>query len=260
MMVTPMPSPARRIEIFTLDTVPEIQPGNDLAGIIVEAASDVRSPLKDGDVLVVAQKIVSKSEGRIVLLEDVEPSAEALSLANETEKDPRLVELILSEATEIVRSRPGLIIARHRNGCVVANAAIDASNAGNDGSVILLPENADQSAKTIAENIYKLAGTMVAVVINDSMGRAWRKGTTGTAIGSYGLEALQDRRGDKDRDGMELQSSEIAISDEVAAAGSLLMGQGAEGLPVVILRGVTWANGNGSAVDLVRPPEQDLFR
>ena len=260
MMVIPMSPPSRRIEIFTLDAVPEIQPGYDLAGIIVEAAGDVSFPLKDGDVLVVAQKIVSKSEGRIVLLEDVEPSAEALALANETGKDPRLVELILSEATEIVRSRPGLIIARHRNGWVVANAAIDTSNAGNGGSVILLPENADQSAKTIAENIYKMAGTMVAVVINDSMGRAWRKGTTGTAIESYGLESLQDRRGDKDRDGMKLQSSEIAIADEVAAAGSLLMGQGAEGLPVVILRGLAWANGNGSAVDLVRPPEQDLFR
>ena len=125
MMVIPMSPPSRRIEIFTLDAVPEIQPGYDLAGIIVEAAGDVSFPLKDGDVLVVAQKIVSKSEGRIVLLEDVEPSAEALALANETGKDPRLVELILSEATEIVRSRPGLIIARHRNGWVVANAAID---------------------------------------------------------------------------------------------------------------------------------------
>ena len=171
-----------------------------------------------------------------------------------------MVELILQESSGIVRIREGLLIARHLNGWVVANAGIDLSNAGGAETAILLPKDADRSAENIAKAIAKAADCEVAVIINDSMGRAWRTGTTGTAIGAYGLAALQDRRGAVDRDGTVLQSSEIAVADEAAAAASLLMGQGSEGLPIVVIRGLDWAFGNGNASDLVRPLEQDLFR
>ena len=203
---------------------------------------------------------VSKAEGRRIDLRSVCPSAEARKLAADTEKDPRLAELILRESSEIVRKREGLIIARHRNGCVVANAAIDLSNAGEAETAVLLPEDADRSAREFAEGISAATGRRVAVVINDSMGRAWRLGTSGTAIGTYGIAALQDRRGAIDREGNVLQSSEIAIADEVAAAASLLMGQGDEGLPAVVIRGLEWVRGSGNAADLVRPRETDLFR
>jgi coenzyme F420-0:L-glutamate ligase / coenzyme F420-1:gamma-L-glutamate ligase len=153
-----------------------------------------------------------------------------------------------------------LIIARHKNGCVAANACIDLSNAGGDDIAVLLPVDADRSARRIAEDIFSKSGARVAVIINDSLGRAWRAGTTGTAIGAYGLATLQDRRGAIDRAGNVLQSSEIAIADEAAGAASLLMGQGDEGLPIAVIRGLDWAKGTGKAADLVRPPELDLFR
>lgn len=255
-----MPAPPRQLRLFAPDTIPEIVPGTDLAAAIFGGIQDHGETLYPGDIVVVAQKIVSKSEGRLVRLRDVSPGADARSLASETGKDPRLVELILRESSEIVRKRDNLIIARHRNGCVVANAGIDLSNSGETETAVLLPEHADQSATRLAEHIGGLAGCTVAVVINDSMGRAWRIGTTGIAIGASGFAALQDRRGTRDRDGNVLQSSEIAIADEVAAAASLLMGQGDESLPVVVVRGLDWGAGSGSAADLVRPAETDLFR
>ena len=250
---------SRRLELFAPDGLPEINRGDDLAPILTAAFDRANSKFKDGDVVVIAQKIISKSEGRRVNLTSVRPSAEARKLALDTEKDPRLAELILQESTEIVRKRVGLIIARHRNGCVVANAAIDLSNTGGADKAVLLPEDADISARAIAERIRDAAGAAVAVIINDSMGRAWRKGTTGTAIGCYGISALLDRRGQLDRAGNELQSSEIGLADEIAAAASLLMGQGDEGLPVVLVRGLDWASCTGKASDLIRPREQDLF-
>lgn len=255
-----MPAPPRQLRLFAPDTIPEIIAGTDLAAAIVGGIQDFDETLCEGDIVVVAQKIVSKSEGRLVRLMDVTPGAHARTLASETGKDPRLVELILQESSEIVRNRDNLIIARHRNGYVVANAGIDLSNSGEAETAVLLPEHPDQSSKHLAENIGSLADCTVAVVINDSMGRAWRIGTTGIAIGASGLAALQDRRGARDRDGNVLQSSEIAIADEVAAAASLLMGQGDESLPVVVVRGLDWGMGSGSAADLVRPPETDLFR
>ena len=203
---------------------------------------------------------MSKAEGRCIELSTVTASAEASSLASETGKDERIVELILRESVEIVRHRPGLIIARHRNGYVVANAAVDLSNAGRTGLAVLLPEDADRSAAVLRAGLQQSAGVSIGVVINDSMGRAWRNGTTGTAIGASGLAALQDRRGAADRHGMQLQSSEIALADEIASAASLLMGQADEGLPVVLLRGALWAVGDGRAADLVRPVALDLFR
>ncbi|MEC7487952.1 MAG: coenzyme F420-0:L-glutamate ligase [Pseudomonadota bacterium] len=255
-----MSSSTRRVNIIALSQIPEICTGDNIARITVAAAEDCGETLEDGDVIVIAQKIVSKAEDRCVSLDTTIPSDTAKELSEETGKDARLIHHILLESSEIPRKREGLIIARHKSGCVVANAGIDLSNAGGNDTAILLPLDADASAKKIAMEFLLIAGKSVAVVVNDSMGRAWRMGTTGTAIGSFGLAALQDRRGHADRDGVVLQSSEIAIADEVAAAASLLMGQGNEGLPVVIVRGLDWANGSGCAADLVRPLEQDLFR
>lgn len=255
-----MTATTRDLRLFAPANIPEIEPAADLPSLLISALDGMGEDLRDGDIVVFAQKVVSKAENRRVRLADVTPGPEALTLAVETGKDPRLIELILTESTEIVRKREGLIIARHRNGCVVANAAIDLSNTGSGDTAILLPEDADKSAKEIAKGIKAQSGRSVAVVINDSMGRAWRMGTSGTAIGAHGITALDDRRGAADREGNVLQSSEIAIADEVAAAASLLMGQGAESLPVVVVRGLDWALGSGSAADLVRPVASDLFR
>lgn len=255
-----MSAPARRLRLFAPDTVPEIATGADLAAVFLDAVASLGETPQDGDIVVFAQKVVSKAEGRTVALDDVAPGPEAVALSDETGKDPRVVELILRESSEILRKRDGLIIARHRNGCVAANACIDLSNAGGTDIAVLLPVDADRSAETISGNILAQSGVRVGVIVNDSLGRAWRMGTTGTAIGSFGLSALQDRRGAPDRAGDVLQSSEIAIADEAAAAASLLMGQGDEGLPIVVIRGLDWAPGDGTAADLVRPREFDLFR
>ena len=250
----------RRLSCIALSGIPEINTGDDIASITFDLAKAKGDPIEEGDVLVVAQKIVSKAEGRFVDLKMTEPSVEAIRLAEKTGKDPRLVQQILNESIEIVRAREGLIIARHHNGFVVANAGIDLSNSGAGEKAILLPLNPDLSAERIARDMLAVSGKSVAVIVNDSMGRAWRNGTSGIAIGSYGLAALQDRRGQMDRDKKTLQSSEIALADEIAAAGSLLMGQGDESLPIVILRGLNWVSGSGTAAQLVRPLEQDLFK
>ncbi|PPR11674.1 MAG: Coenzyme F420:L-glutamate ligase [Alphaproteobacteria bacterium MarineAlpha11_Bin1] len=250
---------SRRLELYAPEGLPEIKPMDPLAQIIAKVFPIDAGALKEGDILVIAQKVVSKSEGRRVRIADVSPSEEANALAIETGKDPRLVELILQESIEIVRKRPGLIIARQKNGCVVANAAIDLSNTGDDGTAVLLPEDPDASAMSISQELEDITGLPIAVIVIDSMGRAWRNGTIGTAIGCYGLPALFDRRGQQDRSGMELQSSEIALADEIASAASILMGQGDEGLPVVRIRGLNWIRGKGVASDLVRPRTQDLF-
>ena len=255
-----MSAPARRLSLFAPDNVPEIGHGTDLASVFLNAVHARGEAAEPGDIVVFAQKVVSKAEGRAILLSRVSPGAKALALAAETGKDPRVVELILQESDEIVRKRDGLIIARHKNGCVAANACIDLSNAGGDDIAVLLPVDADRSAQTISEDIFAKSGVRVGVIVNDSLGRAWRTGTTGTAIGVYGITALQDRRGAIDRAGNVLQTSEIAIADEVASAASLLMGQGDEGLPIVVVRGLDWATGTGKAADLVRPRELDLFR
>ena len=255
-----MSAPARQLRLFAPDTISEISPGENLAQTVLDGVNAAGEELQDGDIVVLAQKVVSKAERRLVPLDEVFPGAEASALAHETGKDPRLIELILRESSEIVRKREGLIIARHRNGFVVANAAIDLSNAGETETAVLLPADADISARKFAESVFKATGKQIAVVINDSMGRAWRLGTSGTAIGACGLAALQNRCGAVDRDGVVLQSTEIAIADEVAAAASLLMGQGNEGLPAVVIRGLEWVRGSGTAADLVRPRETDLFR
>jgi coenzyme F420-0:L-glutamate ligase/coenzyme F420-1:gamma-L-glutamate ligase len=211
---------------------------------------------------VVAQKIVSKAEGRKVRLRDVKPGAEALRLAGDCQKDPRLVELILRESSEVLRCRPNLLIVVHRLGFVLANAGIDASNVdGKDGdeTVLLLPQDPDESAARMRHAIERQTGAKVGVIVNDSFGRAWRLGTVGTAIGVAGLPAVADLRGRPDRNGRLLQSTEVGIADELAAAASSLMGQADEGRPVVHIRGFS-ISGEGRAADLLRPPQLDLFR
>lgn len=211
----------------------------------------------------IAQKIVSKAEGRFVCLSSVTPDAEALEIARVTGKDPRLVSLILRESEAVSRMAPGVLIVRHRLGFTSANAGIDRSNVAPDESderVLLLPENPDQSARRILQNIQERAGVPVGVVISDSHGRPFRLGTAGVAIGVAGIPALWDRRGEADLYGYRLQHTEVGIADEIAAAASLLMGQGAEGLPAVLVRGLVLPDSAGKASDLYRPADKDLYR
>jgi coenzyme F420-0:L-glutamate ligase/coenzyme F420-1:gamma-L-glutamate ligase len=250
------------LTLLPLRGVPLVQSGDDLPGVIVHALAQSGESLRPRDVLVIAQKIVSKAEGRIVDLKTVTPSPRAVELAKAADKDPRVVELILADSTEVLRHRPGAIIVEHRLGFVLANAGIDASNVGPDGEerVLLLPSDPDRSCREIRERLHQRTGVDVAVVIIDSFGRAWRNGTIGTAIGVSGFPALADLRGKPDLFGRPLQITEVGLADELAAAASLMMGQAAEGAPVVLARGVPYERREGSAQELVRPKTQDLFR
>ncbi|AGH51380.1 hypothetical protein G432_18310 [Sphingomonas sp. MM-1] len=258
-----MAQAAREISIRAVPGLPMVTAGDDLAAIIAGALAAAGMRIATGDVLVVAQKIVSKAEGRLVPLADVAPSPEAVALAAEVEKDPRLVELILSETDEVVRKRPGALIVRDRRGLVLANAGIDQSNVAHDGgeAALLLPADPDASARALAEGLGRLTGVQPAVIVADSLGRAWRMGTIGQAIGVHGLPALLDLRGRPDLFGRALQTSELGFADEVASAASLLMGQANEGCPVVLVRGIAMEEAPaGTARDLVRPRHMDLFR
>ncbi len=253
--------------MLTLKSVPglpDVQPGDDLAALIAEAMRQARLKPRTGDVLVVAQKIVSKAEGRIVELARVEPRAEAMRLAAECDKDPRLVELVLRESTEVLRTVPGVIIVEHRLGLVLANAGIDQSNlrAGDDhGHALLLPEDPDASATALREALAARFGIEdLGVIINDSVGRAWRLGTVGLAIGVAGMTALWDLRGERDLFGRELQVSETGIADQIASAAQIVQGEGDEGAPVVRVRGLARLGPAQTARDLLRPRDQDLFR
>lgn len=207
-----------------------------------------------------AQKIVSKAEGRLVSLADVTPSPRAVELAEKVMKDPRQVELILQESTEVIRAIPGVLVVQHKLGFVMANAGIDASNVDDPEQVLLLPADPDGSARRLRDEFKALAGADVGVVINDSWGRAWRMGTVGAAIGAAGLPGLIDMRGLPDMNGRILRVTEIAHADEIAAAASLMMGQAAEGRPVVIVRGLPRPARDGNAAELIRPKKMDLFR
>ncbi len=250
--------------LTALPGIPDVEPGADLSQVIAQALREAGYSLRDGDVVVVAQKIVSKAEGRRRSLAEVTPSPEAMYWAARADKDARLVELILQEAREVLRARPGLIIVEHRLGFVCANAGIDQSNVGpgeeEDALVLLLPEDPDASARRLREGLRALTGAEVAVLIIDSHGRAWRLGTVGVAIGVAGLQPLTDLRGEADRYGRPLRVTQVATADEIAAAASLLMGQAAEGTPVVIVRGAPYRAGEGRLADLLRPRAQDLFR
>lgn len=249
-----------RYQLFALEQFPRVHSGDDLAALIRRALEHNQLQLEDGDVLVLAQKIVSKSENRYVSLDEVEPSAEALAWADKIDKDPRLIELILRESVEVVRSRPGLMIVEHRLGYVHANAGIDQSNleSSDDERVLLLPENPDVSARQLKQNFAGEAD--ISVIINDSAGRAWRNGITGFAIGTAGFEPVQDMVGHRDMNGRELQATQIAVADELAAAASFGMGQADEGLPVVLIRGARLRKSASGSEALIRAREQDLFR
>ena len=254
-----------RLEVTTLQGIPEVRAGDDLAALILQSLSANGIAPADGDVVALAQKIVSKAEDRFVRLADVTPSARAQDYAAQTGKDARLIEVILEESREVLRARPGLIIVEDRRGLVLANAGIDASNVpgSDEDTVLLLPVDPDASAARLRAALEAQTGRRLAVIILDSIGRAWRQGTVGTAIGSAGLPALLDLRGNADRVGRTLIATEIGLADEIAAAASLLIGQAAEGTPVALLRGVPsayMATPEGRAADIQRPRQMDLFR
>lgn len=254
---------ARRLEIFAPTGIPLIQPGADLVDVVFRALDDNGERLLPGDIVILAQKIVSKAENRFVSLADVKPSEQASWLAGETGKDPRLVELVLGESRGVLRHRPGVIIVEHRLGFIVANGGIDASNvlAGeSDQVVLLLPVDPDRSAAEIRARFEAKVGGAIGVVINDSIGRAWRNGAVGTCLGSAGLAAHHDLRGSLDLFGRPLMISTMGLSDELAATASLLQGQGNEARPVVVVRGYGWSPSGQTAKDLIRPTNEDLFR
>lgn len=247
------------LELRALLGFPYVRQGDDLPEMIWRSIRDNEMALAEHDILVVAQKVVSKAEGRQRLLDDVAPSAAALRYAQETGKDPRLVELILEESVSVVRQSANLLITENRLGLVMANAGIDQSNV-QEGCALLLPEDPDESARAIQAHLARQSGVRTGVVIADSIGRAWRNGIIGHAIGLAGIKALVDARGARDLHDRELRVTEIAIADEVAAAASLLMGQAAEGKPVVLVRGFCGIGGDSSAKELLRRSELDLFR
>jgi coenzyme F420-0:L-glutamate ligase/coenzyme F420-1:gamma-L-glutamate ligase len=251
------------LEVIALKGVPLIKVGDDLVELIASAVRRDDVALRPGDVIVVAQKIVSKAEGRVVDLATIKPSAQAVALAADVDKDPRLVEVILSESARVVRARRGVLIVEHRLGFIMANAGVDQSNVSPaDGSqrVLLLPENPDRSADSLRCGLAALAGIDLAVVINDSFGRPWRRGTAGVAIGVAGLPALIDLRGQSDLFGRKLEVSVIGFADEIAAAASLLMGQADEAAPVVLIHGLRWSAPESTAASIVRSANEDLFR
>jgi coenzyme F420-0:L-glutamate ligase / coenzyme F420-1:gamma-L-glutamate ligase len=251
------------VTLKALTGVKLVEPGDDLGAITVEAFATNGVTPQNGDVLVVAQKIVSKAEGRYADMASVAPSEQAIALAAEVDKDPRFVEVVLSESRRVARHRPGLLIVEHRLGFVMANAGIDHSNiaAGEaDERALLLPLDPDSSAARLRDHLTGVFGVAIAVIICDSFGRPWRKGTVGVAIGAAGLPAFIDLRGQPDLFGRELLVTETGFADEIAAAAGLVMGQADEAIPMVLVRGLSWSAPEAPAAALVRPAEHDLFR
>lgn len=245
-----------RVEVIPLRGLPALREGDDLATELVAAANRAGG-LRDGDIVVVAQKAVSKVEGRVVALAAIEPSARAVELAGE-DGDPRQLEAILGETVRVVRSRPPLLIAETRHGFVCASAGVDASNAPEAGTLVLLPVDPDASAARLRAALETLGGVCLGVVVSDSFGRAWRQGTTDVALGAAGIVTLLDLRGRRDATGYELHATQIAVADEIAGAAELVMGK-TNGVPAAIVRGLD-AAGEGTAAELVMPAERDLFR
>ena len=260
------------LTLTPLSEIPLIRHGDNLADIVVNALENTKIDLQDNDILVFAQKIVSKAEGRTINLATVTPSARAVELAQQTEKDARVVELILQESNEVLRTRVGAIIVEHKLGFVCANAGIDHSNVSPplpqgeglgvrvEEYVLLLPKDPDRSANELRAKIEFHSGKKIGILIIDSHGRAWRNGTVGTAIGIAGLPGLEDLRGKPDLFGYKLQVTQVGVADELAAAASLVMGQAAEGTPIVHARGFPYPLREGALKELIRPKEQDLFR
>jgi coenzyme F420-0:L-glutamate ligase/coenzyme F420-1:gamma-L-glutamate ligase len=250
------------VTLSAIADVPLVQPRDDLAGLLISACERSALIPADGDVLVVAQKVVSKAEGRYVDLAAVVPSVRAQKLAVEVNKDPRLIEVILRESRRVVRWRPGVLIVEHRLGFVLANAGVDRSNIDPQAGiepVLLLPHDPDGSAAKLLTRFTAHFRKILAVIIIDSWGRAWRRGTVGVAIGAAGLPALKDLRGRPDLFGRELRVTQTGFADEIAAAASLLMGQADEGMPAVLVRGLAWTGAVAPAAALIRASDEDLF-
>jgi coenzyme F420-0:L-glutamate ligase / coenzyme F420-1:gamma-L-glutamate ligase len=251
------------LTLLGLSDFPLVHPGDDLCDLVIASLDRNGVVPERQDILVIAQKVVSKAEGRYVDLRSVQPSPRALELAAEVHKDPRLVEVILGEARRVVRQAPGVLIVEHRLGCVMANAGVDQSNIDHPDMTepaLLLPRDPDASAFAMCERVGARFGKAVGVVISDSWGRAWRRGTVGVALGAAGLPAVADLRGRPDLFGRRLQSTETGFADEVASAASLVMGQADERMPVVVVRGLSWSAPATAAATLIRPVEEDLFR
>jgi len=246
------------IQIFPLQGLPEIQPGDDLAVLIAERAHRQELEIRNGDIFVIAQKIVSKAEARMVYLATVRPSDRAAAWAREWGKDPRLIELILSESKRIVRMERGVIVAETRHGFVCANAGVDVSNSP-EGTAILLPADPDGSARELRKALASAFDADVGIIISDTFGRAWREGLVNVALGVAGLAPLIDYRGETDANGRPLQATIIARADELASAAELVMGK-SDRVPVAIIRGVQAQSRDGSGRDLIRPADKDLFR
>ena len=242
----------REVRVIAVEGLPEIREGDDLAALVT-----AKVELEDGDVVVLAQKAVSKAEGRVVRLDEIEPSERAREIAGD-DQDPRRIEAILQEAKRVVRVRKPLVIAETRHGFICASAGVDSSNAPEPGTLVLLPLDPDASARRIRERLRELTGCNVGVLITDSFGRPWRQGTIDVALGSAGIEVMRDLRGTRDRVGYELHATMIAVADEIAGAAELVMGK-VDGIPAAVVRGLEVA-GEGNARDLVIPEERDLFR
>ncbi len=248
----------RRYEVVGIEGLPEIHRGDDLAGLVVQAARAQETPLEAGDLLVVSQKIVSKTEGRIVSLASVVPSREAAEIAEEIGRDPRLVEVILRESRRVVRKAPGVLIVETHHGWICANAGVDQSNVDAE-TACLLPEDSDRSARQLRERVRGLTGHDLGIIIADTFGRPWREGLTNVAIGVAGLEPIKSYLGEKDPAGYVLQATILAVADELASAAEPVMGK-LDRIPVVIIRGLDWPRGETGSRALIRDPARDLFR
>jgi coenzyme F420-0:L-glutamate ligase / coenzyme F420-1:gamma-L-glutamate ligase len=250
-----------QIKIIAVDGLPLIHPKDNLGELIVKAAKKQQTPLQDKDVIVATHVVISKAEGNIINLDDITPSQRAKEIAQKTNKDPALVEVILRESIDIVRIGPSSIITETKSGSVSANAGVDRSNVSGDRNVVPLPKNPNASAQKIREEIKRLSGTDVAVIVSDTHGRPFRNGEINVAIGVAGLNPLRDRRGEKDLFGYVLRVKQTAIADELASAAELVIGQANEGIPVAIIRGYKYEpNDNIPPTELIRPKEKDLFR
>jgi len=248
-----------RIELLPVEGIPAVRPGDDLAALVLAGLRASGLQLLEGDILVVCQKAVSRSEGRVVSYESVSPSPFALTVAAHTGKDARIVELILQQTRRIVKMDRGHLIAETRSGWVCANAGVDESNSGNPGRVVLLPDDPDASARRLRDALQRAAGCSIAVIVSDTFGRPWREGLVDVAIGAAGIEALLDCRGQRDLDGRELRHTVLAQADALAAAAGLLMRKDA-GIPCVLVRGYAYRRSDAGAAELMRSPAEDLFR
>lgn len=250
------------VEIIGVRGIGLVTADSDLPQIIAAAIDAQGCKLREGDVVVVAQKVVSKAEGRLVAMADINPDERARDLAATARKDPAAMQVVLDEAGEVMRAVPGVVITRHRTGHVLANSGVDASNsAPGGGSLVLWPVDPDASARKLRDSLITRYGVRVAVIVSDSLGRAWRVGTMGTAIGSAGLRPIWDQRGEVDLFGRVMEATVIGVADEIAAAASLVIGEAAEGVPVAIVRGASYEADDRSGIgEILRPVEQDLFR